>query len=341
MTEDRGVLAKSRVVFPADAVGPKIPLRALSRIFTQRGLIASLLACVAMVAVGYSAGSYYQFVLSIIAINAMVVISLDILLGRLGLISIGHAGFVCAGAYVSAVLMTNGWPFLATLPAAGALASFGGLLLGLPSMRLSGFYLAVATLAFGGLMLHVVRWLEPLTGGVYGMAVPIPTAFGFKLTGGIWFAFLVGTLVLFILSHAWLARSVLGRAMLAVKSSEPAAQSIGINFVTVKLIGFAISGFSAGIAGALYGPTIGFLGTEHFTFMVSVSYVAMAVVGGVGTLGAILGAAVITAIPEFFTALADFGSLIWGVALLLILLLSPGGLAALRIFRNSVGSAAP
>jgi ABC-type branched-subunit amino acid transport system permease subunit len=287
--------------------------------------------------VGLFCGEYIRYALGLVAINAMVVLSLDVLLGRLGLISIGHAGFVAIGAYTSAVLQQAGWPFLLTIPAAGGLATLCGILLGLPSMRLAGFYLAIATLAFGSVIEQLIRWMTPITGGVFGLAVNTPTFFGLTLDSAGYFALLCVALAIFIVAAERLSASVAGRAMQALKTSEPAAESIGINLVGTKLLGFAISGFGAGVAGALYGPLVGFLGPEHFTFMASVSYVAMSVLGGAGTLGSLLGAAVVTAVPEVFAGLQDYSSLIWGVAMLLILLVSPAGLSHvnLRRFRLS------
>lgn len=296
-----------------------------------------LALCAVLCGVGLFSGEYIRYALGLVAINAMVVLSLDVLLGRLGLISIGHAGFVAIGAYTSAVLQQAGWPFLLTIPAAGGLATLCGILLGLPSMRLAGFYLAVATLAFGSVIEQLIRWMTPITGGVFGLAVNTPTFFGLTLDSAGYFALLCVALAIFIVAAERLSASVAGRAMQALKTSEPAAESIGINLVGTKLLGFAISGFGAGGAGALYGPLVGFLGPEHFTFMASVSYVAMSVLGGAGTLGSLLGAAVVTAVPEVFAGLQDYSSLIWGVAMLLILLVSPAGLSHvnLRRFRLS------
>ena len=252
-----------------------------------------------------------RYALGLVAINAMVVLSLDVLLGRLGLISIGHAGFVAIGAYSSAVLYQAGCPFLLTIPAAGGFATLGGLLLGLPSLRLAGFYLAIATLAFGGVVEQAIRWMGPLTGGAFGMAVGMPTIFGIEFDSRSYFTLLCAALVLFVIVSEALSRSVAGRAMQAVKTSEPAAELIGFSIVATKLLGFAISGFGAGVAGSLYGPLVGFVGPEHFTFMTSVSYVAMSVLGGAGTLGSLLGAAVITAVPEVFAGLQDYAWLVW------------------------------
>ena len=308
----------------------------MNRSFIRRPLFVPLLGAAVILAAGLGSGGYPQYVLGLVAISMMIVLSLDVLLGRLGLISLGHAGFVAIGAYTTSILMVHHWPFLLTLPVAGILATIGGLLLGLPSMRLSGFYLAIATLAFGGVVEQVIRFARPITGGPFGLQVPAPEVFGLPVQGKAYFVVLVGALAGFIFAFRHLERSVAGRSMLAVKASEPAAQSIGINVVGTKLLGFAISGFGAGVAGALYAPLIGFIGPEHFTFLSSVSYVAMAVLGGSGITGALLGAAVITAIPELFVSLRDYSSLVWGAAMLLILFLSPRGLAYLRL-RKAAG----
>jgi ABC-type branched-subunit amino acid transport system permease subunit len=295
----------------------------------MNGKLASLLVgCLALWIAGHSSTDFVRYVAGLIAVNAMIAVSLDILLGSVGLISIGHAGFVAIGAYTAAVLTGMGWPFWLTIPVSGVLATACGLLLGLPSLRLSGFYLAIATLAFGGVVEQVIRSLG-VTGGAYGMQVAVPAFFGSKLSGPGYFNVLVAFLVAYVIAGHYLARSVAGRAMLAVKDSEHAAQAIGFNVVAVKLLAFALSGFGAGVAGALYGPLVGFIGPEHFTFMTSVAYVAMAVTGGAGPAGAFIGAAVITGVPELLVKFRDYAELFWGVTLLLVLLLSPRGISHL------------
>jgi branched-chain amino acid transport system ATP-binding protein len=287
-----------------------------------------LVGCLALWIAGHSSTDFVRYVAGLIAVNAMIAVSLDILLGSVGLISIGHAGFVAIGAYTAAVLTGMGWPFWLTIPVSGVLATASGLLLGLPSLRLAGFYLAIATLAFGGVVEQVIRSLG-VTGGAYGMQVAAPAFFGTKLSGPGYFNVLVAFLVAYVVAGHYLARSVAGRAMLAVKDSEHAAQAIGFNVVAVKLLAFALSGFGAGVAGALYGPLVGFIGPEHFTFMTSVAYVAMAVTGGAGPAGAFIGAVVITGVPELLAKFRDYAELFWGVILLLVLLLSPRGISHL------------
>ena len=294
----------------------------------ERKLVWLLVGCLALTGAGSVLGDFHRYLASLIAINIMITLSLDILLGSLGMISIGHAGFVAMGAYGAAVLTAMGIPFWVTIPLAGLLAMSGGLILGIPSLRLTGFYLAIATLAFGGVVVQVIRALD-LTGGAFGMQVGMPSFFGEKLTSRGYFFFLVAMLVAFVLAAHFLSRSVIGRAFLAVKDSEAATQAIGFNVVSVKLLGFAVSGFGAGVAGALYGPLLGFIGPEHFTFMTSVAYVAMAVTGGAGPLGAFVGAALITAVPELLSQFRDYAELFWGVTLLVVLLLFPMGLTHL------------
>lgn len=295
-----------------------------------RTLLWPLFGCLVLLVGGQFTGDYVRYILGLIAVNAMVVLSLDVLLGRLGLISIGHAGFFALGAYASTILVKYGWPFLATVPVAGLIATTGGLLLGIPSLRLSGFYLAIATLAFGAIVEQFIRWAAPLTGGGFGLPVPTPDLLGAPLDSRAFFDLVVAMLLLYVFGAAYLERTVAGRAMLAIKTSEPAAQSIGINVTMMKLLGFGVSGFGAGAAGAFYAPLVGFLGPEHFTFLASVSFVAMSVLGGTGITGSLLGAAVITAVPELFVSLQDYSSLVWGLAMLLILLISPRGLAYAR-----------
>ncbi len=284
--------------------------------------------CVLLWIVGNQFGDFVRYVSSVIAINIMITLSLDVLLGGVGMISIGHAGFVAIGAYTSAVLSAMGVPFWVGIPLAGLLSMLCGLILAVPSLRLTGFYLAIATLAFGGVVIQIIRAFD-VTGGAYGLQVALPSLFGGKLTSQGYFHFLMAMLAVFVFASLALSRSFIGKALLAVKNSEPATQSIGLNVVAVKLLAFAISGFGAGVAGALYGPLVGFIGTEHFTFMTSVSYVAMAVTGGPGTVGAFVGATLITAVPELLSRFRDYAELFWGATLLGVLLLFPRGLTHL------------
>lgn len=262
--------------------------------WTSRLWMGALL-CV-LGAVPLFATPYMLYSLNLMAVNVIVALGLNILVGYTGQISLGHAGFVAIGAYTGVLLTSRGGvPFPIALLAAGFVAAAIGFLLGLPALRLEGPYLAIATLAFGMATTVVIGRTE-FFGGHMGLVVPPPRIGAIDLSGdqGV-YAITVGTAVLLAFFARNLMRSRIGRAFQAIRDSEIAAQMAGVDLARYKTLSFAISAFYAGIAGGLWAIVLGFINPGMFNFIVSVLFLAMIVVGGLGTVfGSIVGAMLIT-----------------------------------------------
>lgn len=238
------------------------------------------------------AGNYYIYVANYIAINIIVAAGLNLLVGYTGQISLGHAGFFAIGAYGTVLLMTKaGFPFLLALPSAAFIAAFFGFLLGLPALRLEGPYLAIATLGFGLTITRIIGRIE-LFGGREGLHAPDITIGSWVLNTDKEFYFLLITLTIFLL---FFMRNIIktrsGRAFIAIRDADIAAQTMGVNILYYKTLAFAVSAFYAGIAGGLYAFVLKFIEPEIFTLMMSIMFLAMVVVGGLGSMmGSIAGA---------------------------------------------------
>jgi len=236
--------------------------------------------------------NYYIYVANYIAINIIVAAGLNLLVGYTGQISLGHAGFFAIGAYGTVVLMVKaGFPFLLALPCAGLIAAFFGLLLGLPALRLEGPYLAIATLGFGLTITQIIGRVE-LFGGRDGLHAPDITIGTWVLDTDKEFYFLLITLTIFLLFFMRnLIKTRVGRAFIAIRDADIAAQTMGVNIIYYKTLAFAVSAFYAGIAGGLYAFVLKFIEPEIFTLLMSIMFLAMVVVGGLGSMmGAIVGA---------------------------------------------------
>jgi branched-chain amino acid transport system permease protein len=291
-----------------------------------------VLAGIAALAVAPLFLSHYgYFILCTTMVYALVALSLNVLIGVAGQISIGHAGFWALGAYTAAVAMQKfGVPFVLALVLAGAVAAAFGALVALPALRVSGHYLAIATLAFALVVQQVLFEWESVTGGRQGLAVPRPSL-GVELATDFSYYYLLLALFLFC---AWmvrnLRRSFTGRSLMALKQSPVAAQCAGIARARHIIFAFAVSAFLTGVSGALYGSLIGRLSTETFSLSASLSFLTMAVIGGLGSeVGALLGAAFLALAPEVLRQFKDAEMVIYGVILVLCMQFLPNGLVSL------------
>jgi branched-chain amino acid transport system permease protein len=266
-----------------------------------------------------------------ILINGIAATGVNLSMGYCGLVSVGHAGFLAIGAYIAAFMVNQVAPNAVVALVAGALAAgVAGVVIGLPTLRLNPLYIAMVTFGFGqATNLVAVNWIE-VTGGPNGLLVNVPTILGFEPTNT---ALYLGTAVLFFLCQ-WVAicsgQSRLGRALLATKESEIAAKSMGILVDRYKIIAFAISAVMGGVAGGLYALASGYVNPDAFVFQVSVLLVTMCVAGGLGRLtGPIIGAVILTILPEVLRPFAEFKELFSGIVLLGFLVIMPRGLVAL------------
>lgn len=298
------------------------------------------------------AGNYFVSIVTITSIMAIAVLGLNMLSGVAGQLSLGHSAFMLIGAYTQAILTVDyGVPTIAAIPLAGLVAAAFSLVVGVPSLRLKGLYLAVTTLAFAYIMEHIVLILEDITRGSSGIAVPALEVFGEKLSGVTEFYFVcLGILIFATLGALNMMRSRIGRAWKALHHHDIAASAMGINLVSYKLAAFMVSAFYAGIAGSLLSLHFRYINVESFGIVLSIELLAMMVVGGIGrTHGALLGAAFLTPMPEvirsvfeltgdtlrslFENNVFEFRALMYGVVILFFLRVEPEGLAG--IWKNT------
>ena len=295
-------------------------------------------------------GGYRTFQVSEVAMWAIVALGLNILTGYNGQISLGHGAFVAIGGYTAAILMVDhGWPFWTTIIAWGAIAGTVGLLIGVPALRLTGPYLAIATLGLALATPQILKKYDGLTHGTQGInvrpEVPPPPEFikdwfGIHLSNDEWIYFLALFIVVIMTILALnIVRSRIGRAFVAIRDSEIAAQAMGISVPRYKTMAFAISAFYAGIAGGTYVQVVGYVSPESFNFLLSINFLTTIVVGGLASiLGSILGAAGLVMVPElpglvsFIPGASLPDELSWafyGAALILVMIFAPYGLAGL------------
>jgi branched-chain amino acid transport system permease protein len=284
-------------------------------------------------------GEFYVGELGGVFIFAIAGVGLMLLIGYTGLISLGHAAFLGIGAYTNSVALKHGVPFLISMPIAGLFTAVCGAIIGRPTLRMSGLYLAIATLAFGSIVGTVFQKWTSVTGGFDGFPVPTPYVFGFSIetaTGVYYTSFVV--LVLVLWASLNLLRSPLGRAMVAIRDSEVSAQSMGIHLAKYKTIAFAISAGITGLAGALFAHYVRYLAPDSFDVLLSVQFVTIVFVGGLGSLrGAILGAIFVRLLPQAIAMVRDdlplgIGHMpglepsLFGLILVLVILFQPSGI---------------
>jgi branched-chain amino acid transport system permease protein len=242
--------------------------------------IALAVLAVALLSLPFLGGPYVSLVACACGVSVISALGLNILTGYTGLISLGHAAFMGIGAYTAAILASKaGFPFLAALPAAGLMAALTGLVVGVPTLRLKGLYLVVTTLAFQFIAEHVIYHWEDLTMGDRGMRLPDPAIFGFKLESyeSFYFVILLIAVVTAIFTKN-LAMSRTGRAFVAIRDRDIAAEIIGIHVAKYKILSFVISSFIAGVAGALYAYLLRLINPDHFVFSQSIILIAMIIV---------------------------------------------------------------
>ena len=273
---------------------------------------------------------YYFTLLNFIGIHTLLVVGLNLLLGYAGQISLGHAAFFGLGAYASGILTaTYGVnPWLALL-AGLAVSGTAAFLIGIPALKLKGYYLAMATLGFGIIVYIVLNEAGHLTGGPSGLSgIPSLSVAGFPLNTARRLFLLVWLAVGVILAlSANLVDSRAGRALRALHDSEGAAESLGVDTARMKLKIFIWSALYASLAGSLYAHSLNFIAPSSFGFMFSIKLVTMVVLGGMASIwGSLLGAGVLTVLPEVLTAFHDFEVIIFGAILMMVMIFLPRGL---------------
>jgi branched-chain amino acid transport system permease protein len=293
------------------------------------GAFAAALVCVPLLLMKLNIlGAYAAQIIALGGINAILAISVNTITGITGQLSLGQAGFMAIGAYscISLTLDLN-IPLPASVILAALITAFFGFLIGFPTLKLTGDYLAIVTLGFGEIIRVILTNLRVLTGGANGRR------FTTAMTLNVDLAFLAVTssLVAILILLQNFLRSSYGRAVLAVREDEVAANANGVNVFRYKMTGFVIASFIAGIGGCLYAMVIGFLKPDAASFNHSIDYLIFVVLGGMGSMtGAVLAAYTLTCLQEFLRFLQDYRLLIYPLILIFVMIFRPQGLLGLK-----------
>ena len=303
---------------------------AVKKHIAHLALVAGLAASVALYAIAPQLDDYAVNILVLAGINIILAVSLNLVNGHTGQFSLGHAGFMAAGAYTSSIITLTLGPVLASAPAwqaqaaffaallaGGLFASFCGFLVGVPSLRLRGDYLAIVTLGFGEIIRVMLQNTESL-GGARGLTgIPPRTTLGWTWAIAALSVYCVGSLV----------RSTYGRGFLAVRDDEIAAEAMGIHTTAYKVTAFVVGSFFAGLAGALYAHMICYISPEGFSFMKSVDVVVMVILGGMGsTAGVTLAAIGLTFLNEVLRQMQEYRMVAFSLLLIVLMITRPQGL---------------
>ena len=331
------------MVSNAQTTSALVAPRAINRDLLSIGLLIALLLALPLVA-----PRYWIYFAGLLGINIIATHGLNIMTGYTGLLSLGHAAFVGVGAYTVALAQIHlGLPFFITIPLAGVTAAVIGIGFGLPSLRIRGLYLVIATLAAQFLLNFVFVHWQSVTNGDVGLTIQPATVFGYPLNNETRTYYLILACVVFLTAFAWnVIRSRVGRAFIAIRERDRTAEVLGVEIVWYKLAAFALGSFYAGVAGGLLAYFNQFVNPEQFGLLLSVFFLSAVIVGGMGsTLGAVLGAVFMTLLPEFLRESAllvgdtfglDIASIlvplretVFGLLMVCFLILEPRGLAQL------------
>jgi len=292
-----------------------------------QGLWSGILVLL-LILLPWYADEHLIYVATLIFITSVGVQGQNILIGYTGQISLGQAGFLSIGAFTFGHLSRAGLPLVLALLCAGVSAGLFGLVVGFPSLRLKGPYLAIATLGFGIAVYQFLTGYEFLSGGRMGLVVPrLSPLFGLsREVTFYYFSLLLG--IGFTLMTFNLVSSYLGRAFIAIRDNDIAAEAMGVRLTQYKLLSFSVSSFYTGVHGAMYGLTLGFLEPQMFGFMETITMFIAVIIGGLASVeGSIFGAAFVILIPQIFSESRDMIPVIYGVTLILIMIFEPLGLA--------------
>ncbi len=296
-------------------------------------LLATIVVCL-LISQFVQLNPYFSIVVINIGINIILAVSLNLVNGYTGQFSLGHAGFMAIGAYTSAAITSFGgarwfeWLggtntfttatlFLVALIVGGLAAAVAGLIVGVPSLRLKGDYLAIATLGFGEIIRVIIQNTETM-GGSRGFSVS-------SIYTTIFWTYSGAAITIYVVSN--LVHSAYGRGFLTVRDDEIAAEAIGVNTTKYKVVAFVLASFFAGIAGGLYAHFIGYLTPEGFGFMKSIEIIVMVILGGMGnTVGVIFAAILLTILPEVLRPVQEYRMVIYSLMLIILMLTRPQGL---------------
>ena len=276
--------------------------------------------------------SYTQYILNLVLVYVVISIGLNFLLGYAGQFGFAHAALMGIGAYTTALLVTRlGMSFWLALPAAGLLTTLIGSVGAIPALRMNRTYLGLVTIAFAELVTWVLVHWKSVTLGTDGISLKAPEFFGYSLKGDqpVYYLLLPLTVCLYLVAR-WIVASRIGRSLVAIRENEIVAQCNGINLARTKALAFALSAFYAGIGGGMYALTLGFIVPESFMMFQLIIHYSLIVIGGLSSIfGSVLGAIVLTALPEILRDFQALQEIIYGLLLMVFVVFMPDGLTGL------------
>ena len=296
-----------------------------------RKFIFILLTIVILILPFTGINGYYLRIIIMICIYSILALGLNLVTGYAGQVSLGNAAFYAIGAYTSAILSTRfGINFFIAIVCAGLVSAIFGFLIGLPSLRLSGTYLAITTLGFGEVIRIFLLNFDKLTNGPLGISrIPKPSLFGFELTlvnNGLYFLVLI-LLTIILLACYFIINSKIGRAFIAIKEDELAASLMGIKTTVNKVLSFILSALFSGIAGSFYAHMTSYIDPNTFVFDTSIMILSIVILGGMGTLkGMIIGAIILVSFPELLRFVDRFRFIVYGIILVCMMRFRPQGI---------------
>jgi branched-chain amino acid transport system permease protein len=300
-------------------------LKLIRKAWTKTWVLAMI---VAVVLLPLYAPEHLVYIVTIIAIYAVGILGQNLLIGYTGQISFGQAGFLAIGAFTYGHLSSWGAPWPVGLLCAGVISGLFGVLVGFPSLRLKGPYLAIATMGFGVAVYQIFVNSATLSGGRMGLAVAkLSPVFGLSSVNTYFYFNLILALVFTLVTYN-IVSSYMGRAFIAVRDNDIAAEVLGVNLIRYKLLAFAVSSFYVGVQGGMYALFMGYLEANMFTFMETITFLVAVIVGGLASVeGALMGAAFVILVPYFFSEYKELVPVVYGVTIVVILIFEPGGLA--------------
>lgn len=285
--------------------------------------------------------TYARRIMTVMLVYGTLALSLNIVAGFAGIISLAHAAFYGFGAYASALLSTQaGWPFPACFAAAIVLTGLFGMAFAAPVMRLRGHYVAMGTLGLGGtISVVMLNWVDFTRGPMGIRSIPQPSLFGVEVDGVGYYYFILAILAVSTVLVVHMVDSAFGRAMRAMRDDELGASSVGVDARVLKMVSFGVAAAIAGACGSFWAHFVTFISPDSFNIMESIAILAMVVLGGLGSIpGAILGGALLAGLPELLRFASDYRQAVYGLTMLLVVLFRPQGLLGFSAARQAPGA---
>jgi len=308
-----------------------------AKILRNNRIILSIVIMLLLITLPYFLNPYLLYVISLTLVMIIAAIGLNITMGYAGQVSLCHASFMGVGAYITALLLTHEYSFWLAVPIVIIVEIALGIIIGYPSLKVKHMYLALVTLGFGRIFYVFVQNAN-ITGGPTGIGgITRPNFLFINLDSDVrFYYFILACTVMLVLSAIWIAKSKWGRAFKSLRENEVKAAMVGIDVGKYKLLSFVLGAFYAGIGGCLYAPLLGYIGPSGFTDVITFRMIMMLVIGGLGRLeGAILGAVIVTILPEALRVYEQYYILIFALITMLIVMFVPKG--GIWIIEKTIG----